>query len=80
MNQRLLNLTVVYIAMLLISSVALAQEQQQANASDLISSAQRPVRQVVKAAQNDLSLKQDEAKAKPFWDAMKDLNENLDKA
>ncbi len=68
------------LSILLISPVVSAQEPQQANASDLIKSAQRAVGQVVMAAQNDPSLKQGEAKAKPFWDAMKDLNENLEKS
>ena len=80
MNQRTPLSTMVYIMMLLIGSVASAQESQQVNASDLIKNAQRAVGQVVRTAQNDPALEQDEAKAKPFWDAMKDLNENLDKA
>ena len=68
------------LSILLISQLVSAQESQQANASDLIKSAQRAVAQVVSAAQNDPSLKQDEAKAKPFWDAMKDLNHNLERS
>ena len=79
MNQRKLISAAVYITMLLISSIASAQDAQQANASDLIKSAQRAVAQVVNAAQNDPSLKQDKAEAKPFWDAMKDLNHNLER-
>ena len=67
------------LSILLFSPIVSAQESEQANASDLIKSAQRAVAQVVTAAQKDSLLKQDDAKAKPFWDAMKDLNENLEK-
>ncbi len=57
-----------------------AQGAQQANALDLIGSAQRAVGVVVQAAKNDPVLRSSNAKAKPFWDGMKDLNENLMKA
>ncbi len=80
MNRRTLISAVFYIATLLIGATASGQEAHQANASDLIKSAQRAVGQVVTAAQKDPALKQDEAKAKPFWDGMKDLNDNLEKA
>ena len=79
MNRRTLLSVLVYVSMLLVGSSASAQDAQQANAGDLIKSAQRAVAQVVNVAQNDPSLKQDEAKAKPFWDAMKDLNHNLER-
>ena len=52
----------------------------QANASDLIREAQRAVGQVVKTAREDKALNPDAADAKPFWEAMKSLNESLDKA
>ena len=49
----------------------------QASAADLISDAQRAVGQVVNAAKTDPNLKTDNAEAKPFWQAMKYLNESL---
>lgn len=52
----------------------------QATAADLIREAQRAVGQVVRAAQTDPNLKTDNADAKPFWQAMKYLNESLEKA
>ena len=51
-----------------------------ASASDLINNAQSAVGQVVRAAQSDPAFKPDSAASKPFWDAMKDLNQALDKA
>tara|TARA_R110000850_G_scaffold60524_7_gene138841 strand:+ start:689 stop:1816 length:1128 start_codon:yes stop_codon:yes gene_type:complete len=43
----------------------------------LISSAQKAVGQLVNAAQADPALLPDSSKAKPFWEAMKVLNESL---
>jgi hypothetical protein len=60
-----------------------AQESKQAqvaNAADLIRDGQRAVAQVVKLARVDSRLHPDSARAKPFWEAMKVLNESLDKA
>lgn len=51
-----------------------------ATAADLIREAQRAVGQVVKAARDEGKLPQDGSDAKPFWNAMKELNEALDKA
>lgn len=70
------------IAVLMASAVLSApvHAQQQASAQDLVRSAQRAVGQVANAAQSDPALKPDSAKAKPFWDAMKELNEALHKA
>lgn len=53
---------------------------QQANASDLIRESQRAVGQVVKTAREETALDPEAADAKPFWEAMKVLNESLDKA
>ena len=50
------------------------------NAADLVGSAQRAVGMVVRAAKKETALSLNSAKAKPFWDAMKDLNVNLAKA
>ena len=66
--------------LMLLAGVAEAREAKQANASELIGSAQRAVGMVVRAARDDATLSSDNAKAKPFWDGMKDLNENLAKA
>ena len=75
------SLTVIFATLLMtVAGIGAAQEVQKANASDLIDSARRAVAVVVKAAKNDASLSSDIAKAKPFWDGMKDLNENLSKA
>ena len=51
-----------------------------ATAADLIGDAQRAVGQVVRAARDDAALDPEAADAKPFWSAMKELNEALDKA
>ena len=51
-----------------------------ATAADLIADAQRAVGQVVKAARDDTTIPPDGADAKPFWNAMKELNEALEKA
>ena len=53
---------------------------ERASAENLIKSAQRAVGQVARAGQDDPALNPDIAKSKPFWDAMKELNESLDKA
>ncbi len=50
------------------------------NASELVGSAQRALGVVVRAAKKETALSLNSAKAKPFWDAMKDLNLNLAKA
>lgn len=55
-------------------------QANQANASELIRDAQRAVGIIVRTAKSVPALGLDEAKAKPFWDATKDLNENLAKA
>lgn len=65
---------------MLLAGVAEAKGTQQANASDLIRNAQRAVGVVVRVAKNYATLSSADAKSKPFWDAMKDLNENLAKA
>jgi hypothetical protein len=66
--------------LMLLTSVVEARGAKQANASDLISSAQRTVGVVVQVAKKDPALSSGKSKAKPFWDGMKDLNENLAKA
>ena len=66
--------------LMLLAGVVEAQAAQQANASDLIRSAQRAVGEVVRVAKNYATLSSADAKSKPFWDGMKDLNENLAKA
>ena len=50
------------------------------DAAGLINSAKRALSQVVLAAQRDSALSVQRAEAKPFWDGLKDLSENLDKA
>jgi len=67
---------------MLVAPVFSAEEAkpQQANAEQLIMSAQRAVGQLVLSAKSDAALRQDSAEAKPFWNAMKDLNESLTKA
>lgn len=73
--------TVIFSAVLmLLAGVVEAKEVQQANAGDLIRSAQRAVGVVVREAKNYATLSSADAKSKPFWDGMKDLNENLAKA
>ena len=67
------------IVIALVALVSPAQAEQQASALDLIKSAQRAVGQIAKSAQSDATLNPDKAEAKPFWDAMKELNEALDK-
>ena len=57
----------------------LANATQTASAEDLVKSAQRAVGQVARAAQDDPALQPGDAKSKPFWDALKSLNEALDK-
>lgn len=76
-TRQLLPATLVAFSLLLSMAPASAE---QASADDLVKSAQRAVGQVVRAAQDDPALKPDDAQAKPFWDAMKNLNESLDKA
>jgi hypothetical protein len=66
--------------LMLLTSVVEAKSTKQGNASDLISSAQHTVGVVVRTAKKDPALKIDKSKAKPFWDATKDLNTNLAKA
>lgn len=85
------RIRLIILATFLVTPWAHAQEQEaaeaeappaagQVNAADLIKNAQRAVGQVVRIAQGDPALAQGNAKAKPFWDGLKDLNENLDKA
>ena len=57
-----------------------AEKNTKGGAAELISGAQRSVGVVVRAAQSDPALQSGKAEAKPFWDAMKGLNESLDKA
>ena len=74
-------LAVMFFTMLMLfTGIAEAQGTKKAKASELISDAQRAVGVVVRVAKNDAALKSGKAKAKPYWDAMKDLNENLAKA
>jgi len=56
------------------------QAKQSASADELIRSAQRAVGQVARAAQSDPALDPDSGTSKPFWDAVKSLNESLDRA
>ena len=56
------------------------EASDQADAAALLNSAQRAVGQVVRAAQANPSLDAGKAEAKPFWDAMKQVNEALEKA
>ena len=62
------------------ANVVYAQEENKANADDLLGNAQQSVAVVVAAAKKDPALNADEAKAKPFWNGIQDLNSNLDKA
>lgn len=56
------------------------KQSSKLNAADLMGSAQRALGMVVRAAKKETTLSLNSAKAKPFWDAMKDLNVNLAKA
>jgi hypothetical protein len=57
---------------------AYAQDDNQANAQQLLEKAQQSLAVVVAAAQKDQSMNLEVAKSKPFWDGLKDLNTNLD--
>lgn len=62
------------------ASTAPAAEPEKATAADLIRQARRAVGQVVKAARVEKTLDREASDAKPFWNAMKELNEALDRA
>ena len=71
------------IGLMVLSAHLLADSHEasgQANAKALIGHAQSAVGQVVRAAQADPKLDAGKSEAKPFWEAMKGLNESLDKA
>lgn len=71
------------ICLLLFTSIVMADSHEaagQADARALIGHAQSAVGQVVRAAQSDPQLDAGKSEAKPFWEAMKGVNESLDKA
>jgi len=79
--QRAMIAMPVFAAALLIGSAALqaAETGKKVGATELVRSAQRMVGQVVRAARQDPALDSGKAEAKPFWQAMKHLNEYLEK-
>ena len=72
---RLISLVFVSIAF---AGTTSAQEDNQANAQQLLDRAQQALAIVVAAAQRDQSLNLEVAKSKPFWDGLKDINTNLE--
>ena len=56
-----------------------AWSEETASALDLLNSAQRALGQVVSAAETDTSLDRESAKGKPFWEALRNLNDSLNK-
>ncbi len=57
-----------------------ANAPSKANAAELVKTAKRAVGQIAKSAQSDPALDPDSTNAKPFWDAMRGLNESLNSA
>ena len=77
-----MNMTLIMLCFLF-PSMGLADAHEsagQADASKLLSKSQRAVGQVVRAAQANPKMAVGNASSKPFWDAMKEVNEALDKA
>ncbi len=75
--------SIITIGLMLFAANLLADSHEaagQADAKALISHAQQAVGQAVRAAQADPQLDAGKSEAKPFWEAMKGVNESLDKA
>ena len=77
---RRLTVLVTLAAFVVASVPGLAAEKGGADAAELIRQAQRAVGQVVRGAQEEPKLPADDADAKPFWNAIKELNQALDRA
>ena len=61
-------------------SAAMEPVAGQADAYQLIDSARRALSQVVRAAESDRAVPPSDVKAKPFWNALKTLNDSLARA
>ena len=77
MRSRLAKLSSLLVLATLSTGTSSAQDNEQANAQQLLERGQQVLAVVVAAAQKDQSLNLEVAKSKPFWDGLKDINTNL---
>ncbi len=68
------------LATVLLALPAMASDDDKVNAAQLIGKAQQGLAFVVAAGRANPDLSSDETKAKPFWNGLKDLGENLTNA